>query len=249
MLMHVMSDLHLEFDNDFGVKFIESLDPSNVDVLILAGDIFVSSPRLEKHRIRIFNSFCDKYKHVFYVPGNHDYFGSSPDEMHSLTNSLGLVNFEMLLPGDKSTINGKVFRGGTLWYPDPALNDYYFNFIKKGWPDFNHINNFEPWVYEQNQEFRERVSEKIQEGDVIISHMLPLQESIHPRYVNADTNCFFKSDESKYIKKNKPALWIHGHTHYPFDYKYEDTRMYCNPRAYPNEYTNDDFYNRILIEI
>src|SRR5450631_3269273 len=39
MKLQIMSDLHLEMHADRGAEFIRSLDPTGVDVLVLAGDI------------------------------------------------------------------------------------------------------------------------------------------------------------------------------------------------------------------
>jgi predicted phosphodiesterase len=33
-------------------------------------------------------------------------------------------------------------------------------------------------------------------------------------------------------------LWLHGHTHTPFDYEVNGTRVVCNPRGYPGERSN-----------
>jgi len=39
MKLQIMSDLHLEMHADRGVEFIRHLDPTGVEVLVLAGDI------------------------------------------------------------------------------------------------------------------------------------------------------------------------------------------------------------------
>ena len=39
MKLQIMSDLHLEMHADRGAEFIRELDPTGVDVLVLAGDI------------------------------------------------------------------------------------------------------------------------------------------------------------------------------------------------------------------
>jgi hypothetical protein len=31
-----------------------------------------------------------------------------------------------------------------------------------------------------------------------------------------------------------PVLWVHGHTHQPFDYRVRSCRIVCNPRGYVN---------------
>ena len=52
--IQLLSDLHLEFLDPYGRKaFLEALDPSGVDILILAGDICLAS-QLEQ----VLTAFC-----------------------------------------------------------------------------------------------------------------------------------------------------------------------------------------------
>ena len=39
MIVQLLSDLHLEMHRDDGRSFLASLDPSGVDLLIVAGDV------------------------------------------------------------------------------------------------------------------------------------------------------------------------------------------------------------------
>jgi predicted phosphodiesterase len=42
MRLQLLSDLHFEFHRDGGHAFVDSLDPTGIDVLVLEGDIAVA---------------------------------------------------------------------------------------------------------------------------------------------------------------------------------------------------------------
>jgi predicted phosphodiesterase len=44
-------------------------------------------------------------------------------------------------------------------------------------------------------------------------------------------------------------LWIHGHTHDPFDYEINGTRVICNPRGYPGENASWTSRAALVVEI
>jgi Icc-related predicted phosphoesterase len=66
-------------------------------------------------------------------------------------------------------------------------------------------------------------------------------KSIASRYANDALNPAFASRLEGMIERYQPALWIHGHTHDPCDYKLFRTRVVCNPRGYPGEYGRAGF--------
>ena len=51
----------------------------------------------------------------------------------------------------------------------------------------------------------------------------------------------FASSLEGLIEEYQPILWIHGHTHDPFDYELFATRVVCNPRGYPGEHLRNGF--------
>ena len=69
---------------------------------------------------------------------------------------------------------------------------------------------------------------------VVVGHHSPSHQSIHIDYAR-DTlmNGGYHSDLDEFILDHpQVSLWIHGHTHYPFDYTIGGTRIFCNPRGY-----------------
>lgn len=69
---------------------------------------------------------------------------------------------------------------------------------------------------------------------VVVGHHAPTKASTHPRY-KEDTlmNGAYSTDLSNFIlDRPQIKLWVHGHTHDPFDYMVGSTRVVCNPRGY-----------------
>lgn len=69
---------------------------------------------------------------------------------------------------------------------------------------------------------------------VVVGHHAPSKASTHPRYKeDVLMNGAYSSDLSE-LMLDRPCikLWVHGHTHDPFDYMIGSTRVVCNPRGY-----------------
>src|SRR5579862_7134366 len=92
MKLQIMSDLHLEMHADQGAALLASLDPTDVDVLVLAGDI--TSARDYPALRNVFEPLAGKYRHVLYVPGNHEYYKTSPEVV-----ALNLARLADQVPG------------------------------------------------------------------------------------------------------------------------------------------------------
>ena len=59
--------LHFEMHADGGAELIRELDPTGVDVLVLAGDITMA--RHYEDLASVFDPLARKYRHILYVPG------------------------------------------------------------------------------------------------------------------------------------------------------------------------------------
>ena len=76
MRIFALSDIHVDFD--FNARWVASLSAQDYrdDFLILAGDISDSLRLLETSLI----TFANRFKKVFYVPGNHDLWVNRDNE-------------------------------------------------------------------------------------------------------------------------------------------------------------------------
>lgn len=237
-----ISDIHLECFNTNYKPFFNSLSPA--DVLILAGDIApVRQPWFED----IVKYCCDLYPKVIHTLGNHEYWGSSAEEVDHKLNFLqeNYTNYHVL---DKNTItiDNITFAGATTWFPDTPdtrLFQMYMN-------DFKHIKEFVPWVYEENEksiEFWETV-----EADIWISHHIPVS-SVSNRYKGNKMNCYFVDPAlDGLIAYKQPNFFICGHSHDSCDYYINRTRIIRNPYGYETldgRNLNKEFNYNLVVEL
>ncbi|HXJ21805.1 MAG TPA: metallophosphoesterase [Polyangia bacterium] len=230
MKLHIMSDLHLEMHADGGAELIRGLDPTGVDVLVLAGDITMA--RYYEDLESVFKPLAKKYRHILYVPGNHEYYKSSPGQVTRNLAKLTKAVPELVIPQNGTVvIAGQRFIAGTMWFrADPAAEHG-----KRVMHDFSLIKDFEPWVYEQNAAFEQVVIGRLKATDVVLTHHLPAPQSTPMRFARSIANAFFVCDMTSYIAERQPKLWIHGHTHDRYDYVLGKTRIVANPLGYPSE--------------
>lgn len=253
-----MSDIHFEFmGQDDLARFWKNLedlkkrDPANT--LVLAGDTCQVGQREAVWQTRM-AQLCGYYSKVIYVPGNHEYYRSSFVAVDKFLADIADTNPNTwsLYRIDRGPIEveGHRFIGSTMWFKDtkPTYRQ------KSNMSDFHVIGNFEPEVYNRHEEFVEKVMGRLRGNDIVISHHLPLPASIDAQYYGSELNPFFMTNMSRYLaEETLPALWIHGHTHSPFDYEHvvgaKKMRVYCNPLGYPFENENSRFWDRCGIDV
>ncbi len=242
-----MSDIHLEFET-------LSIDTSQADVVILAGDIHVGTSAIPW----IIKEIPDKP--VIYVPGNHEYYGYIFPE---LTNELKRISKNTnihLLENNQVEIGGITFIGSTLWtdfslYQNPVLSK---EFCCSGMLDYSRIytdsNRFlttetVACQFDKSKKWLTEVLAKCNSAKtVVVTHNAPSEKSVPQKYKGDPLTPGFASDLEREIQLFQPALWVHGHMHTACDYKLTDTRVVCNPRGYPFE-TGNGFDNYLIIEL
>jgi Icc-related predicted phosphoesterase len=234
MNIQIISDLHIEF------KSIE-IPKIERDLLVIAGDFNAAMKGVD-----IIKDQCS-HSPVILVLGNHDFYGSSIQEVVDFWNNVKIDNFHFLF-NNNVVINDINFIGSTL-FPDflngnpssmlicqQSINDfkgYIFNNKEKKSKitpnDYLYLSKIDKdYVMDA---FEKSTSSK----NVIISHYLPSEKSIHPKYKDSQQslmkNGAFLSNLDNFIHYKQPNLMIHGHTHCSFDYKIGETRIICNPRG------------------
>jgi predicted phosphodiesterase len=257
MKIQIVSDLHFEFgqleDN------YEKICKAEADVLILAGDI-TSQDTVVDDLLRFQD---DSGKEIMFVPGNHEYYGSTRkrlDEEMLLTESIN-KKVHILLERDVC-IGGVCFIGSTGWWDGSSgsighqqkmgLNDFrmVYDICDEGNLDGvvwgrkaqTYLSSRMYWLRHHMPDMKL----------CVITHHFPHHRSIHPHFAGSPLNpCFYNSWEWM-IEKYRPEIWCHGHTHAPFDYTVgasdghphlkdpEDTkrtRVICNPQGYAQEYS------------
>lgn len=243
MKLVIGSDLHLEFGN---TRIEDCLDRVTGDILILAGDIFVAKQWSRKVQeddkyLSFFKHASDKFDHVIYIMGNHEYYGGGQIHIeHELIKDrfyeFGLKNIHLLYD-EFIEIDGQKFFGGTLW-SGLKNNDWHLKQrLAHSLNDFRHIKymgtdlsiDHLPILYEKCLSALEK---EIDGDTIVVTHNAPSFKCVHSKYFGSELNWLFANTLDNFISKHQPKLWIHGHMHDPVDIMLGETRVICNPRDY-----------------
>jgi Icc-related predicted phosphoesterase len=226
MRIQLLSDCHTEFYDDCGEAFFATLDPTDVDVLIVAGDLGTS-----RSLGRATEILCPKYSAVILVPGNHEFYHSSfPRLQKQVFPELRALHSNLfLLENEGCTIDGQRFLGTTMWFAENPMN---FHF-QKALSDFKYIENFSMKVYAQNKMAMEFLEGHLTSDDIVVTHHAPSHESVAPKYRGSNLNRFYVCDHGALILRRQPKFWLHGHMHRSVDYTIGETRILANPAGYP----------------
>lgn len=249
MRIYLVSDCHHEFWDMHkplkgDVKDWSDKVPTDIDVLVMAGDI---NPNLEELFLLFIKlRYLNPDLPIVFVDGNHEHYRNSyPTVLGKLKSFCGSFGIHYL---DNSyvTINGVCFYGGCGWtnFRDDelvklkatsAIND--FRIIE----DFN-----ADMCLEKNREFVKNLKSCM--PNVVVSHFSPSEKGVDSKYVGHELNGYFHNTFEDLIAEYKPKLWLHGHIHNCVDYELFSTRVVANPRGYWNEnFRNADAYEGKLI--
>lgn len=96
---------------------------------------------------------------------------------------------------------------------------------------------------------REFLERECTPDSIVITHFPPHPSGIPEKYREHRLSPYFCNNMSLIRAGNAPRIWISGHMHNEFDHTVANTRMLCNPRGYPHEWTEGDNGEGITIQI
>jgi hypothetical protein len=243
----LMSDLHVEFTEYLDVV---ELNEDHTSLLILAGDFHVGSKG-----VIYLEQLAKQFSHIIYVLGNHEHYKQNIEYTQSkIEDELKTIFFgrecNITVVGDIPELiefdNLRVL-AGTLWTDmngsDPLtkmqvadyLNDYHIirNGTRKLIPD-DTIATFHQTV----EKFGQWLSVPFEQGPtVVVTHHLPSQGAVDPRYQSEDNyklNGGYRSNLDDFIHRHQPNYWCFGHSHSTTDKLLGESRLISNPRGYPS---------------
>lgn len=222
----LISDLHLDMRKN-AIQMLMDIEPTSY-TLVIAGDL-CEAQNLNPEWIRILS---EKYDDVIYVPGNHEFYGTTWETTWKILDNAMLINTHLLRNQvEYHPMDTVAYAGSTLWFPNQPDNMWH----ERNMTDFSIIPGFKEWVYLEHS--RSKFFLAGVRSDVWVTHHLPFWRSVHPKYEGDNLNRFFVGDVSDELRASKapPKVIVHGHTHEPCDYMVGDTRVVCNPLGYPNE--------------
>lgn len=248
MQIHLVSDLHLEFQ-DFELP--------GGEMLIIAGDMCEArsffrndsghARKTAKQLQRFVNEEITKYEDYIYVLGNHEPYGRSVVEAKKLLLNAGVV------PDDGGFIaGGYAFYGCTLWTDANKGDPNTAHILQRSMNDFRCIEDFSVdrmrHLHKVHLESMQHFLNTSRDYPVVIvTHHAPTNKSVNVKYINDwELNGGYRSDLSDFILDNpRIKLWCHGHMHDYCDYTIGDTRVVCNPRGYYG-YENNAYTYKVL---
>jgi Icc-related predicted phosphoesterase len=251
----IFSDLHLEVDPE------DLLEIPDADVCICAGDIY---DRGVVRSIEWLAERVARFMPVVFVPGNHEFYGSSIKEglLAGYEAARRFRNVH-LLDGDVAIFEGFRFVGATLW-TDFLLDGHAGSAMfaaKENLADYRRIKRskspFKRFSPRESQHLHQLARYYIEEvlwtssprSTVVVTHHAPSLISVPREFLQDPLTPAFASNLEPKILEYQPAAWVHGHIHYPSDYLIGRTRVICNPRGYPGEACRKLFNPSMVIDL
>lgn len=252
------SDLHLEFQK-------KTFELPEADVLLLAGDICVISDLREAfcgtlcydNAKEFFIDVSAKYKWVLWCFGNHEYYGSTLQEVKvtatKFFRELGLDNIIFGSVGCVMIEDVK-FVFATLWTDinkrnplsmmSNTMNDY-FEIDVLGHDFMEGNKRLTPLDTTDIHDYhRKYLIERVQGHDkvVVMTHHAPSTLSDKSGLARSTSPYYYCTDMVDFVLDNPQiSYYIHGHTHEDVDYMFGETRVMTNQRGYPQGFLSKGF--------
>lgn len=261
MKIDLMSDLHLEFFESWGIypDYEQLFRNQDSDTLIIAGDIMTCLPSLKNDMAEdFFNEATSRYKHTLCVLGNHDYWNRAPWADRKTCNFetmrkecvLRYPAVTFLNPTTPVTLmdtDNRPIRviGDTLW-TNPK--EVYRNVVYRRMNDYKEIFKEDGSKITVNDTVKVHLATVKAMGEtlerykddtfIVVTHHLPYPFC---RYPNDPMTSAYATDLSEFILDHPNIrLWCAGHSHDWVDDFVGDCRIVSNPHGYVNvEYTKD----------
>lgn len=193
-----------------------------VDVVLAAGDITTDVGGIDIINAVYEDSF------VLVVAGNHEFYDHDYDEQRKN------LDQEFYMEGETAIVFKYRVLACTLWTDFDLYGDQ-ITAMKAGLSGLNDFRMIRGWsperqlqVHLQSRKWLEtKLKEPFDGKTVVMTHHCPSQRSVNPKYGHDPLNACFASNLDylfPYID-----LWVHGHTHTPFDYTVGRCRVVCNP--------------------
>lgn len=258
MRLQIFSDLHLERHPHW-----QPTRAPGADVLVLAGDIgsYQTGSLLKEDDFGLtrFSPWRHPggWRHVLFVPGNHEYDGfdltEAGERLQALCERLGIT----WLDRRRVVLDGVRFVGTTLWSDFDAIGprekafraaNYY---LRKN----TCLRHGEPLLAESMRELgmecqqwlRGALAEPFDGPTVVVTHFAPTLGSADPRYGLAPGTAGFCNALDDLLPR--ADLWIHGHLHCPVDHVRHGCRVVANPLGYAVKNEQAAFQPATTIEV
>lgn len=238
-----ISDLHGDLSN--AVPY-----GNNLDVLVLAGDVFPNPESASSFIKQIEMAFgVSQDVPIVCVLGNHEYYNNTIDgTIADYKKAFKGLNVSVL-EKESVEIDGIEFLGATLWSDLSNPIDAWA--VSQGMNDFVFIheegkarslqiysNMLQPETYHRMwEETVSWIDEELGKDRkrVVVTHHSPSGITTPPQFRESRIRRGYYSDMDDLILEHKPDLWIYGHDHVSAKHTLGDTRIVSNQAGYRHE--------------
>lgn len=246
MIVHYMSDLHLEFGA------MDDL-PCEGDVLVLAGDITVArhldpalcdaySTRVREATHRLLDMARERFDTTIVIGGNHEPYGADIDESEDLCRKHIGGRSVRWLENEVVEIGNVAFICCALWTDMDRRNPVSMLNIGSALNDFHLIEadggRFSPDQaadrHDASLEFiRNEVEKSAGQNVVVVTHHAPTRRGLNHDHSGNGLDGAFASDLDDFIHTHPQIrYWVFGHTHVARSFRVGETWLKANCRGY-----------------
>ena len=250
MKIQICSDLHLEFSKNREWLKHNPLVPKS-EILIIAGDTYYLERDYSK--LDFINKVSKDFKHVYLIPGNHEYYGGYDIATALLSRQIDIKKNVHMVNNMSVEIDEVNLIFSTLW----SKIENNANEIKRGMNDFRLIKfdkeSFTISHYNtiHNKAFNFISNEIKKEGKkVVVTHHLPSNYCNIDEFKGSMLNEAFCVEKTDFILNSEIDFWIYGHSHRnKDDFKIGNTNMVTNQFGYAEWNEQKSFNYEKVIEI
>lgn len=253
---YAVSDVHVDIAKnwDYWKEMDISSFSTELDVLLVAGDVATDINRISE----FFHLTKQIFRHVFYVPGNHDLWcsggsKSSIDKLNQILavcDQLNVLYRPTLLKETNSLIvplfgwHDCDFNGGISDSDYEELKGHWNDYNQCKWPsDMNSTQHHATGICQYFTRFnaRQLAQFKVDHGDInpsytiTLSHFLPRRDLIGMTILPTLPFVVGCIDLEKQVRDLQSQCHVFGHTHIDWDKTIDGVRYVQNPFGYPNE--------------
>ena len=243
MRIFATSDIHIDHkENREWLLNLSAFDYKN-DLLILGGDI----SDLTEHIILSFNTLQSRFKHVCFVPGNHDLWLLR----NKKTDSLTYFHEILQIAADYGIEAQPKQIGSTIIVPLFSWYDFTFgplsSELKMMWMDFrackwSNIDDTSADIsnlfHSMNTKHLETINTNNYETVISFSHFMP-RIDIMPEFIPEKRRKIYpvlgSIELDKQIKQLGSYIHVYGHSHFNLKRKIDNTLYINNAYGYPYE--------------
>jgi Icc-related predicted phosphoesterase len=192
---------------------------------------------------------------VVYVAGNHEYYGGQLSLTSELQREAEQADGVHFLENGRAefTISNRavVVLGATLWTDfelhGKTIRDEAMEAAAELMSDYQVIRadsthrRLTPAdtiaLHLQSREWLREQLSQVEKGAivVVVTHHAPSARSLVPGREHELFSAAYASNLEPLIAEFRPALWVHGHTHWISSYRLHGTRVVSHPFGYPHE--------------